>query len=144
MSSPEDEKQSLPIAVTDSPSVDKAPHRIFRRAAISTIVITTWLLLHSALGVAPWPLASRNQVNAGRRNTCQQAEPLYPTLDVSRFVHGEERQIVDWLADAVKIPTEIFDVMGEVGEDSRWDVFYDFADYLRSAFPLVSVCSTTT
>ena len=38
---------------------------------------------------------------------------------------------------AVRIPTESFDDMGPVGEDSRWDVFKEFHKYLVESFPLV-------
>ena len=38
---------------------------------------------------------------------------------------------------AVQIPTEIFDDMGEVGEDKRWEVFIPFQNYLKETFPLV-------
>lgn len=41
------------------------------------------------------------------------------------------------LQGAVQIPTESFDDMGLVGEDSRWDVFVDFHAYLEKTFPLV-------
>ncbi|KAJ4405663.1 hypothetical protein N0V82_010285 [Gnomoniopsis sp. IMI 355080] len=41
------------------------------------------------------------------------------------------------LAGAVQIPSESFDGMGPVGEDSRWDVMYDLALYLERTFPLV-------
>lgn len=50
------------------------------------------------------------------------------SFDVSSVVKGQKDRIVTWLSDAVKVPTEIFDVMGEIGEDKRWDVFYKFAD----------------
>lgn len=40
------------------------------------------------------------------------------------------------LSGAVKIPTESFDDMGDIGADPRWDVFYSFADYLSQTFPL--------
>ncbi|KDQ31776.1 hypothetical protein PLEOSDRAFT_48855 [Pleurotus ostreatus PC15] len=43
---------------------------------------------------------------------------------------------VEWLSQAVRIPTETFDAMGPVGSDNRWDVFGAFHDYLRAAFPL--------
>jgi len=29
-----------------------------------------------------------------------------------------------------------FDDMGPIGEDKRWDIFYDFAQYLKDTFPL--------
>ncbi len=50
------------------------------------------------------------------------------SFDVSKLVDGQTDRIADWLSGAVKIPTESYDVMGPVGEDPRWDVFYKFAD----------------
>lgn len=41
------------------------------------------------------------------------------------------------LQGAVQIPTESFDDMGKVGNDSRWDIFKDFHVYLEETFPLV-------
>jgi Gly-Xaa carboxypeptidase len=41
------------------------------------------------------------------------------------------------LQGAVQIPTEVFDDMGEVGEDPRWYIFGDFHAYLEKTFPLV-------
>jgi hypothetical protein len=41
------------------------------------------------------------------------------------------------LQGAVKISTESFDDMGQVGGDPRWDVFVDFHAYLEKTFPLV-------
>ncbi|KAL7422371.1 hypothetical protein Q5752_003017 [Cryptotrichosporon argae] len=77
--------------------------------------------------------------------TCEQAKPIIPqSFNVSEIVAGQKDRIVDWLSGAVKVPTEIFDVMGEIGEDERWDVFYDFADYLEQAFPLVHEYLTRT
>ncbi|CZR67796.1 related to CPS1-Gly-X carboxypeptidase YSCS precursor [Phialocephala subalpina] len=38
---------------------------------------------------------------------------------------------------AVQIPTESFDDMGPVGNDTRWDIFKDFHKYLEETFPLV-------
>lgn len=41
------------------------------------------------------------------------------------------------LQGAIQIPTESYDNMGKVGEDSRWDIFADLHAYLEDAFPLV-------
>jgi Gly-Xaa carboxypeptidase len=43
--------------------------------------------------------------------------------------------IAQRLSGAVKIPTITYDEMGRVGEDSRWDIFYDLSNYLRETFP---------
>jgi Gly-Xaa carboxypeptidase len=44
---------------------------------------------------------------------------------------------IEFLSNAVKIPTVSRDSMGRPGEDSRWEIFYEFAAYLESAFPVV-------
>lgn len=41
------------------------------------------------------------------------------------------------LTGAVQIPTESFDDLGKVGEDSRWDIMFKFADYLAATYPVV-------
>ncbi|WVQ79778.1 hypothetical protein IAT38_001878 [Cryptococcus sp. DSM 104549] len=82
---------------------------------------------------------------AHHTSSCEQADAIYPkSFDVSALVEGEKEQIIEWLSGAVKVPTEIFDVMGEIGEDPRWDVFYKFADYLEEAYPLVHKHLTRT
>jgi Gly-Xaa carboxypeptidase len=45
--------------------------------------------------------------------------------------------IAERLSGAVKVPTVTYDGMGEVGEDPRWDVFYEFTAYLKNMFPKV-------
>lgn len=44
---------------------------------------------------------------------------------------------VDRLAGAVQVPTQDFEDMGLLGEDPRWDTFYDFQAYIKKAFPVV-------
>ncbi|KAF8849205.1 Gly-Xaa carboxypeptidase [Acephala macrosclerotiorum] len=45
--------------------------------------------------------------------------------------------IAQRLSGAVKIPTQTYDGMGRIGEDTRWEVFYGFAKYLEKTFPRV-------
>lgn len=77
--------------------------------------------------------------------------PQYPAFNSTSIERGElEKEVQDVvdssgffdkslkrLQGAVQIPTESFDDMGEVGEDSRWDIFKDFHAYLEQTFPLV-------
>jgi Gly-Xaa carboxypeptidase len=86
-------------------------------------------------------LKSNPNKHAGK---CEQPAALAPSWDVSSLMEGKKDRIVTWLSNAVKIPTEIFDVMGPVGEDKRWDVFYEFAEYLEKAFPRVHEKLTRT
>ncbi|KAF4593099.1 hypothetical protein EYR38_008809 [Pleurotus pulmonarius] len=44
---------------------------------------------------------------------------------------------IDWLARAVRVPTEAHDKMGPIGVDPRWGVFVPFHAYLLTTFPLV-------
>jgi Gly-Xaa carboxypeptidase len=44
-------------------------------------------------------------------------------------------EVAQRLADAVRIPTITYDGMGHVGQDARWDVFYQFSAFLKHAFP---------
>lgn len=46
---------------------------------------------------------------------------------------------VSRLAGAVQIPTQDFEDMGRLGEDPRWDTFYDLQRYLEKTFPLLLV-----
>ncbi|EIW67186.1 hypothetical protein TREMEDRAFT_33687 [Tremella mesenterica DSM 1558] len=74
---------------------------------------------------------------------CEQAEAIIPEYNISK-VWGEKERIVGWLSGAIKIRTEVFDEMRDIGVDKRWDVFYDFHSYLRDSFPLVHSHFTVT
>jgi len=76
---------------------------------------------------------------------CGQAEPLSPS-----FTNDHLDKMVGYIdspdffdaaianmAGAVQIPTESFDDMGPVGEDPRWEILFEFAEYLKKTFPLV-------
>jgi Gly-Xaa carboxypeptidase len=63
-----------------------------------------------------------------------------PNLDVTKsYLWSQEwrEKTVSHHSGAVQIRTESFDGEGPVGVDKRWDVFYDFASYLNSTFPLL-------
>jgi Gly-Xaa carboxypeptidase len=75
---------------------------------------------------------------------CPQVEPLFPNqnpalsrmeayLDSKRF----RKETIIRMTGAVQIPSVSYDGMKPVGQDPRWDIFYDFAAYLERAFPLI-------
>lgn len=76
---------------------------------------------------------------------CAQVSPLLPSRstaaldEMGAFLESEtfKNVAVERLSGAVKIQTQSFDDMGNVGADPRWDVFFSFADYLVQTFPLV-------
>lgn len=79
------------------------------------------------------------------KDQCRQVDPLFPNKtsslldDVLNTISTPKykKQSIEYLSNAVKIPTVSHDGMGPPGEDKRWEIFYDFAAYLNETFPLV-------
>ncbi|KAG8863707.1 hypothetical protein FRB96_007544 [Tulasnella sp. 330] len=76
---------------------------------------------------------------------CVQVDPLRPVANgdiasrlKSLYDTGDfSSRAAEWLGGAVRIPTEVYDDNGPVGEDPRWNIFAEFHDYLRGAFPRI-------
>jgi Gly-Xaa carboxypeptidase len=83
---------------------------------------------------------------------CPQVDQLMPVKHADLYeqlgsligTESYKQRAIDWLAGAVRIPTESYDEMGEIGEDPRWDAFAPFHTYLQEAFPLMSSSSVFT
>ncbi|KAG2157824.1 uncharacterized protein EDB93DRAFT_1124887 [Suillus bovinus] len=96
-----------------------------------------WMLPYGIVPYYPY-----QEVNA---DICPQVSELIPksngalwkTLGDTYETDAFKMRAVDWLAGAVRIPTESYDQMGPVGTDPRWEKFGAFHDYLLKAFPLV-------
>lgn len=79
---------------------------------------------------------------------CVQPDALRPSDKLWKTVGDEyttpefRTRAIDWLAGAVRVPTESYDKMAPVGEDPRWEAFAAFQPYLAKAFPQV-VCLST-
>lgn len=80
-----------------------------------------------------------------RPKHCPQVAPLLPKLHTPTLDKMDESLLseafmnasVQRLSSMVQIPTESFDDMGSLDEDSRWKIFFAFAEHLRLTFPLV-------
>ncbi|WWC63515.1 uncharacterized protein I303_106118 [Kwoniella dejecticola CBS 10117] len=139
----QDEKTLLPSSSVpeESRTAQPAPSWFSKNRKSVVMIFGLFLVLQHFI-VSPylldlWEDATYSS-NSHRKSSCQQAEAIYPkSFDVSSVVEGQKDRLINWLSGAVKIPTEVFDVMGEIGEDDRWDVFYKFADYLETSYPLV-------
>lgn len=126
------EKEVLPQTIAPSPAPSK-PKRSQWPSLVGYCLVT-WVFIR--FGFIPaydhslWPFSLLSTSHHDKPSSaCVQADPILPqSFDVSALVPGNEVRIRDWLSGAVKIPTEMFDVMGPIGEDPRWDVFYNFAD----------------
>lgn len=88
----------------------------------------------------PWPVPV----------TGKAACPQFPALKTTDSLRELEKEVRDTIGSdeffdkslkrmqgAVRIPTESFDDMGPVEEDSRWDIFKEFHAYLEESFPLL-------
>ncbi|KAJ7082845.1 hypothetical protein B0H15DRAFT_851685 [Mycena belliarum] len=106
------------------------------------IVIVTLLSFHVRPFISLHLIAQYEE--AGTK-ICPQVDNLFPERNAETWAGARERtaseafkmRAIDWLAGAVRIPTESFDDMQAVGVDPRWDVFATFHAYLAQAFPLV-------
>lgn len=90
--------------------------------------------------VLPRPLRPGRDFTSG----CTQPDSLFPKEDAAldkayaRISSAAFRNAsVRRLSGAVRVKTESFDDLGPIGEDPRWDVFYDFHRYLEETFPLM-------
>lgn len=138
------EKSLLPIeAAVQASTPDAAPKRkgiTLRKVLTACLVIMIGRYILLPTFAHSLRRLHVHHLDEARIPSCKQAEPLLPkSFDVSALVEGEDITIINWLADSVKIPTEIFDVMGPVGEDPRFDVFYKFAECKSSSYPLEAV-----
>jgi len=76
---------------------------------------------------------------------CPQVPALLPSNQTAKLnemddVFNKEvfRQLqVTRLSAAVQIPSVSYDDLGVIGEDKRWDIMYDFALYLKAAYPRI-------
>jgi Gly-Xaa carboxypeptidase len=81
---------------------------------------------------------------ANSKAKCPQMDALFPGQTTKELTQMDEylqtekfkNESIARLAGAVRIPTMSFDDMGKIGEDKRWDIFYQFAQYLKDTFPL--------
>ncbi|OXH37725.1 Gly-Xaa carboxypeptidase [Cryptococcus neoformans] len=72
-----------------------------------------------------------------RDGLCAQAEPIMPAGYDTSKIWEEKDIIIKRLQEAVRIPTEVFDEMGPVDEDPRWEIFVEFHAFLEKTFPLI-------
>ncbi|KZV67177.1 carboxypeptidase S [Peniophora sp. CONT] len=101
------------------------------------------LLCGSLLVLLGAAIHLRSQLTA---QLCPQATALFPTrhrevwktMDHVLSDTAFKEAVVEWLAGAIRVPTEVFDDMGAIGADERWLVFKPFHDYLQQAFPNVN------
>ncbi|KIK37885.1 hypothetical protein CY34DRAFT_15390 [Suillus luteus UH-Slu-Lm8-n1] len=111
-----------------------------RTGLVVLAVFASTFLWRAPYGIGPYH--SHQEFNA---DICPQVSELIPksngalwrALGETYETDAFKMRAVDWLAGAVRIPTESYDQMDPVGTDPRWEKFGVFHDYLLKAFPLV-------
>ncbi|KXX80036.1 Carboxypeptidase S [Madurella mycetomatis] len=137
---------ALPLAADPSHG-----YKASRKRCLALVVVALLLILFLVTpnitpltvfdGVIPQLLLDRE---ADFKSRCSQPDSLFPpnepVLDelYDRISGAAFRNAsIARLSSAVRVKTESFDDLGPIGEDSRWDVFYDFHQYLEMTFPLI-------
>lgn len=76
---------------------------------------------------------------------CPQVAPIAPAVKSEElsamevFLESDafRNASIARLSGAVQIPSMSYDDLGAIGEDKRWDIFYELAAYLEKSYPLV-------
>ncbi|CAG8895957.1 unnamed protein product [Penicillium egyptiacum] len=75
---------------------------------------------------------------------CQQVPKLSPrNKQVEQYVREKvdseeyQREIINKLSAIIRIPSESYDDLGPIGEDDRWNVFFEVQDYIKVNYPTV-------
>ena len=75
---------------------------------------------------------------------CQQVPKLSPkNEEVERYVRDKvespkyQKEIINKLSKIIQIPSESYDELGIIGEDDRWNVFYEMENYIKATYPTV-------
>lgn len=133
-------EKSLPIQEHSQPPRPASKSRRALAGVLIPLAVTAYLL--NPFSSSQWPLGSGE--SGLQAPKCVQPAPLFPSAgdELDRaYEHVASEAFrngtIARLSGAVRIPTESFDDMGPIGEDKRWEIMYDFADYLKNTFPRV-------
>ncbi|KAM0722682.1 hypothetical protein Q7P37_002123 [Cladosporium fusiforme] len=134
-------EKSLPLQ--EQPQPPRQAHKPRRAIAGVLLPLAAAAYFLSPFSYLQIPSLSNGVDLQGPR--CAQPAPLFPSSNSDEIDHAYDHvssdafrnETIARLSGAVKIPTQSFDNMGPIGEDKRWDVMYDFAEYLKQTFPKV-------
>ena len=90
------------------------------------------------------PLRSPGSASYDLSGVCPQAPKLSPkNEEVERFIREKvespdyQAEIISKLAGIIQIPSESYDELGPIGQDDRWDVFFEMEKYIKAKYPTV-------
>lgn len=80
----------------------------------------------------------------GNSGICQQVQKLSPrNKQVEQYVREKvdsveySREIINKLSGIIRIPSESYDDLGPIGEDDRWNIFFQVEHYIKAKYPTV-------
>ncbi|WVQ84685.1 hypothetical protein IAT38_006840 [Cryptococcus sp. DSM 104549] len=132
----------LPVTSSDAPEPQvQGGKRRWPLVALGLLatsaVLTSWPLSVSQFAYRDTEEGYTALSDDMRKGLCAQAEPILPEGYNTSKIWEEKDVIIKRLQEAVRIPTEIFDEMGPVDEDPRWQIFTKFHAFLEETFPLI-------
>lgn len=75
---------------------------------------------------------------------CEQVPNLSPrNTHVEQFIRDKvedpkyQVEIIEKLSGLIQIPSESYDDLGPIGQDDRWNIFYDVEKYIKAKYPTV-------
>ncbi|KAJ7597918.1 hypothetical protein C8J56DRAFT_921402, partial [Mycena floridula] len=137
------EKQKYPLL---PPTERKRPHALILAGfAFVGIVFATHRFVYpsSCYGRHSARFHGQHSWSSNEQHSCPQADVLAPKAEIWAALNESiataefQSRAIEWLAGAVRIPTESYDRMDPVGVDPRWEAFAPFHEYLATSFPLV-------
>jgi len=148
MSSEKEEQPLLPSSVAPGQHHQQQEARSLTSRRIRIVffaLLAIGLILYDPKLTSRHWHSKDSQHHASSEPLCPQIAPLVPVLsgprlaDMQIFLDSAQfrNDSISRMTNAVKIPSMSYDDLGAIGEDPRWDVFYDFEKYLEATFPNV-------
>lgn len=131
--------------ILDDNKVQKPKQRVWKLLLVAGVIMTGLLAIgnRSAVEGAIMVALDKGSDSLSLSNACSQPEKLIPAngevfRNLSYFKSEEYRNfsLNSW-SGAIQVVTPSYDDLGPIGEDSRWDSFYEFETYLKDSFPTV-------
>lgn len=137
------EKGGLPT--TSTPQSPPSKRASYKKHAALLLAASSLCLLHFRSSIPGFTHSEPHPQAVVLANACQQVDPISPQKSSEALDQifstisspSYKNKSIEFLSNAVKIPTISYDTMSDPGVDPRWEVFYKFPAFLEESFPLV-------
>ena len=116
----------LPHSVPERTSSKRSLAILLSLFALLALLSPTPLSLLSS-SISSVKHISLTSTDTFKSSTCGQADALLPPMETHNVssVRSFKDRIIAWHQGIVRIPTFVFDEMGEPGEDPKWEIFHE-------------------